>query len=413
MSDNETNLLYELSIELDQGNTIKIKVNKNSDPEELAFQFCKENNCNFETLKNLKEKISNLLSQQEESSKKQIATTTNNKNTKNETSNIFKNNLIYNNNNNEQPLLTSKPKLFKPDKSPLLNSTKHPLKNNFLLLTPDHTYNSKDITTLNNKYSHSHISLTELVEKHKMNVTSKPHCQSKSISLNQNKSPNNKIIHRHYNNKFKHNKPSITTQSKSTNHHQSTYSSLTALSVYTNKILFGAPKDKNKFINNTYDIAFKPNQHVNSVYYGSNNYNKAKSYRSNKLNISKQIVSQSYLKHYLSKSLLNVNDTNYIHEQTLTEHKQHLEKMKTVEERKGKMFCYLMNTFLNKSKGYVQYEKIPKDIEHIVKWLFPKNIKAYTNKDNKLLSYMKSKFEKLSFLDKRSLFNYYHNININ
>ena len=77
------------------------------------------------------------------------------------------------------------------------------------------------------------------------------------------------------------------------------------------------------------------------------------------------------------------------------------------------MFCYLINTFLNKSKRYVQYEKIPKDIEHIVKWLFPKNIKAYTNKDDKLLSYMKSKFEKLSFLDKRSLFNYYHNININ
>ena len=408
MSDNESNVLYELSVELNQGNTVKIKVNQHSDPEELAFQFCKDNNCNFETLKNLKEKISNLLSKHEESSKKHI-TTTNNIITKNETSNIFKNNLIYN--NNDKPLLTSKPKLFKPDKSPLLNSTKHPLKNNFLLLTPDHTYNSKDITTLNNKYSHSHISLTELAEKHKTNVTSKPHYQSKSISLKQNKIPN-KITHRHYNNKYKQNKPSITTQSKSTNHHQTTYSSLTALSVYTNKILFGTSKDKSKLINNTYDIAFKPNQHVHSVCDG-NSYNKAKSYRSNKLNISKQIVSQSYLKHYLSKSLLNVNDTNYLHEQTLTEYKQHLEKMKTVEERKGKMFCYLMNTFLNKSKGYVQYEKIPKDIEHIVKWLFPRNIKVYTNKEDKLLSYMRSKFEKLSFLDKRSLFNYYHNININ
>ena len=392
-------LICEMTIELDGGKVTSLNVYKHSNPEELAFQFCKEYNCNFAALKDLKVKIKNLIKRYNEKNNKELYP-------KDETTILLKNNLLYNNETSSNKSL-----LFKPDKSPLLNSTKHPLKNNLLLLTPEHTYNSNDIKQFNDKYNHSHISLMELVEKHKKNIKShnnkKTH-RFKSKSISENQISNSNIP--------KYNKPKVIKtpnyQANYNNHHQSTTSSLSALSDYTNQILFGTLKEKPKLSNNTLDLAFKPFLYLNKIDNSCNNLfnNKPKSHRSNRLNTAKLIEPHSYLKHYLSKSILNTNESYCPSEKSINDQKIQLQRAKAVEERKEKMFKYLVTTLVYKEKNMLKCEKLPKDLEHIVKWLFPKTLKGYT--DEKIIGYMKHKFEKLSFLDKKCLFDYYHNVNI-
>lgn len=392
-------LICQMTIELDEGKVTSLNVYKHSNPEELAFQFCKEYNCNFAALKDLKVKIKNLIKRYNETNKELRS--------KDETTIFLKNNLLYNNDTSNDKSL-----LFKPDKSPLLNSTKHPLKNNLLLLSPEQTYNSKDIKQLNDKYNHSHISLMELIDKHKKNIKSHNHKKThrfKSKSISETQITNSNIPK--YNNKPKVIKTS-NYKSNYYNQHQSTGSSLSALSDYTNQILFGTLKEKPKLSNNTLDLAFKPFLYLNKNDNSSNNLfnNKPKSHRSNRLNTEKITEPQSYLKHYLSKSILNTNDSCCPSEKSLNDQKIQLQRAKAVEERKEKMFKYLLTNLVDKEKNMLECDKISRDLERIVKWLFPKILKGYS--DEKIISYMKHKFEKLSFLDKKCLFDYYHHVNI-
>ncbi len=50
-----------MTIEIDQGKTHKIFVYPNSDPEEISYEFCKNNNLDFSSLKYLKQEIQELL----------------------------------------------------------------------------------------------------------------------------------------------------------------------------------------------------------------------------------------------------------------------------------------------------------------------------------------------------------------
>ena len=50
-----------MTLEDGNGETQQIKIYKNSDPYELAYNFCKENNLDFESMKYIKRNIKILL----------------------------------------------------------------------------------------------------------------------------------------------------------------------------------------------------------------------------------------------------------------------------------------------------------------------------------------------------------------
>lgn len=52
---------FVMTIEIDQGKTHKIYIYPNSDPEEISYEFCKNNNLDFSSLKYLKQEIQELL----------------------------------------------------------------------------------------------------------------------------------------------------------------------------------------------------------------------------------------------------------------------------------------------------------------------------------------------------------------
>lgn len=55
--------IFVITLELDEGKPKQIQIYADSKPGELAFEFCKENNLDFESLKNLKAQIENLMNQ--------------------------------------------------------------------------------------------------------------------------------------------------------------------------------------------------------------------------------------------------------------------------------------------------------------------------------------------------------------
>ena len=57
---------YLMTLEDNDGDTKQIKIYKNSDPYELAYNFCKENNLDFESMKYIKRNIKNIIKKFEE-----------------------------------------------------------------------------------------------------------------------------------------------------------------------------------------------------------------------------------------------------------------------------------------------------------------------------------------------------------
>ena len=57
---------YLMTLEDNEGDTKQIKIYKNSDPYELAYNFCKENNLDFESMKYIKRNIKNIIKKFEE-----------------------------------------------------------------------------------------------------------------------------------------------------------------------------------------------------------------------------------------------------------------------------------------------------------------------------------------------------------
>lgn len=55
--------IFVITLELEEGKPKQIQIYADSKPGELAFEFCKENNLDFESLKNLKAQIENLMNQ--------------------------------------------------------------------------------------------------------------------------------------------------------------------------------------------------------------------------------------------------------------------------------------------------------------------------------------------------------------
>ena len=53
--------IYVMTLALDQGKSEKIEIFSNSDPSELAYNFCRRNNLDFNALDYLREQITNLL----------------------------------------------------------------------------------------------------------------------------------------------------------------------------------------------------------------------------------------------------------------------------------------------------------------------------------------------------------------
>jgi hypothetical protein len=52
-----------MNLDLEGGKSEKIKIYYDSKPEELAFEFCKSNNLNFEIMNYLKDEITKVLSE--------------------------------------------------------------------------------------------------------------------------------------------------------------------------------------------------------------------------------------------------------------------------------------------------------------------------------------------------------------
>ena len=53
--------IYVMTLALEQGKSEKIEIFSNSDPSELAYNFCRRNNLDFNALDYLREQITNLL----------------------------------------------------------------------------------------------------------------------------------------------------------------------------------------------------------------------------------------------------------------------------------------------------------------------------------------------------------------
>ena len=59
--DNNEEPIYVMTLALEQGKSEKIEIFANSDPSELAYNFCQKNNLDFNALDYLRDQITNLL----------------------------------------------------------------------------------------------------------------------------------------------------------------------------------------------------------------------------------------------------------------------------------------------------------------------------------------------------------------
>ena len=169
---NKTKQVYKILLEYEKGKKEILNLNENLQPEELAYNFCKQHNLDFKTLLNIKDKITNAIQNFS-------------KNGKNKKENIFNQqiNEKYKFNSLNEPILEDSEEQQSTEKLAKMKNFKSSIsndKNCFKYLINDYKINNENINP--NSIKKYNTNIYKILNKNNYFIINKPHRTSAIIA---------------------------------------------------------------------------------------------------------------------------------------------------------------------------------------------------------------------------------------